>query len=564
MLKLRYCCFLVLLAVVSCTTDKYAHDRHFKMPEDIAGLGDKYNNYIECGEFDSLVIVTRPYFLRSIKNADTLAVQYTGSFIAQSFLCSENYDSAKKYLEILDSWMKESLDSKWGLIYYSTRGHFHLKYEANYAKALSYYLMAAEYASKGGLVNSQIAGYYNVVYIFYILSNRHGMEYALKALELSENENVRPFYKVAAYVSMSQMLYLSEEYGNAMAYLDKARTIYENDSLVYWTPEIWLLYGDLYRAAGDYGTAEKCYGKAMDFPDNIEAATMSLIYLNFGKLYEECGRLDDAMDMYNKGLEKSLSYKNLEFRREHIKCIAELLYVVGRKNMAADYYNKYVVLGDSVNMNNNEREFLGELHLYSERQRDYEILAKNLELSEEQRKFEFSVFIIVLIFLALVFMFFTYARQRYIYRNLVSQYEEYRKRISANKADKKNGIAESQNELFHKIEDVMRQGTFRQKDITLEKLAEIVASNRTDVSNTINAISGMNFYGYLNNYRIAEAVRVLSDIESREVPLKQLAEDIGYNSIQIFYKVFKNETGVTPGVYRKEVLKLGGKSTCTD
>lgn len=74
----------------------------------------------------------------------------------------------------------------------------------------------------------------------------------------------------------------------------------------------------------------------------------------------------------------------------------------------------------------------------------------------------------------------------------------------------------------------------------------------------------MNFYGYLNNYRIAEAVRVLSDIESREVPLKQLAEDIGYNSIQIFYKVFKNETGVTPGVYRKEVLKLGGKSTCTD
>ena len=34
---------------------------------------------------------------------------------------------------------------------------------------------------------------------------------------------------------------------------------------------------------------------------------------------------------------------------------------------------------------------------------------------------------------------------------------------------------------------------------------------------------------------------------------KQLADDIGYNSVTVFSKAFQRETGCTPSIYRKEV-----------
>lgn len=49
----------------------------------------------------------------------------------------------------------------------------------------------------------------------------------------------------------------------------------------------------------------------------------------------------------------------------------------------------------------------------------------------------------------------------------------------------------------------------------------------------------------------------MSDPElSVTVSLKQLADDVGYNNIQTFFKAFKRETGVTPGNYKKELLNL--------
>ncbi len=57
----------------------------------------------------------------------------------------------------------------------------------------------------------------------------------------------------------------------------------------------------------------------------------------------------------------------------------------------------------------------------------------------------------------------------------------------------------------------MKGGLFREKELTLDRMAEVLGTNRTYVSNALNKVAGISFYGYIDSYRIKEATRVLSD-----------------------------------------------------
>ena len=80
----------------------------------------------------------------------------------------------------------------------------------------------------------------------------------------------------------------------------------------------------------------------------------------------------------------------------------------------------------------------------------------------------------------------------------------------------------------------------------------MLKTNRTYLSRAINNISGKSFNDYLNTWRVIEATLIMAD-KTRNVPLKQLAEELGYSSISVFYRSFQKDTGVTAGKYMKEV-----------
>ena len=114
-------------------------------------------------------------------------------------------------------------------------------------------------------------------------------------------------------------------------------------------------------------------------------------------------------------------------------------------------------------------------------------------------------------------------------------------------------VTETDRELFAKVENLMReQKVYRMKSLTRDSLADILGTNRTYLSRAINSMSGKSFSDYLNSWRIVEATLIMSD-KSVDIPLKQLADDLGYSSISVFYRSFQKETGVTAGRYMKEV-----------
>lgn len=111
-------------------------------------------------------------------------------------------------------------------------------------------------------------------------------------------------------------------------------------------------------------------------------------------------------------------------------------------------------------------------------------------------------------------------------------------------------------QLYDRISCIMeRDRLYRDRNLSVETLANILHTNRTYVSSAINQYAGMTFKNYVNSLRISEAVAILSDPDN-DVPLKAVYAELGFNSTSTFYRVFQNATGVPPSQYRKEARKM--------
>lgn len=111
-------------------------------------------------------------------------------------------------------------------------------------------------------------------------------------------------------------------------------------------------------------------------------------------------------------------------------------------------------------------------------------------------------------------------------------------------------------ELFARIEYLMQtEGVYRQNDLTIERLAERLDTNRTYISRAINQRPGRLSAVTSTATGIDEAVRRLSDVDD-DTPLKALAQMLGYNHLQTFYTSFQSAIGMPSSKYREKLLKL--------
>lgn len=97
---------------------------------------------------------------------------------------------------------------------------------------------------------------------------------------------------------------------------------------------------------------------------------------------------------------------------------------------------------------------------------------------------------------------------------------------------------------------------FAESQLTRERMAERLNTNRTYLTQVIKKKTGMSYLQFVNSYRINEAIRVLSDKDNSDYPLKQLWSDLGFSSPSTFYKLFQQAVGITPSVYRKQFLEV--------
>ena len=127
---------------------------------------------------------------------------------------------------------------------------------------------------------------------------------------------------------------------------------------------------------------------------------------------------------------------------------------------------------------------------------------------------------------------------------------------SDNRIDQRSSISlseEQRNRLLNSITTVMNDvAIISRSDFNLNMLADMVDSNTKYVSWIINDTYKKNFKTMLNEYRIHEACRRMSDTEHYgNMTLQAIYEELGYNSAASFIQSFKKVNGMTPSQYQK-------------
>lgn len=89
-------------------------------------------------------------------------------------------------------------------------------------------------------------------------------------------------------------------------------------------------------------------------------------------------------------------------------------------------------------------------------------------------------------------------------------------------------------------------------DFSLDRLAEMTEIKSRTLSVALNEIFNKNFYELLNEYRVREACRRLSDHEQYgHLTIEAISQSVGYKSRTSLVNAFKRITGLTPSEYQK-------------
>lgn len=90
-------------------------------------------------------------------------------------------------------------------------------------------------------------------------------------------------------------------------------------------------------------------------------------------------------------------------------------------------------------------------------------------------------------------------------------------------------------------------------DLSLPQLAEELNISSHYLSQVINDQFGLNFFDFVNGYRVEEFKKKVFDPQFSKFSLLGIAFECGFNSKSAFNRVFRQTTGMTPSGYRKSI-----------
>ena len=106
--------------------------------------------------------------------------------------------------------------------------------------------------------------------------------------------------------------------------------------------------------------------------------------------------------------------------------------------------------------------------------------------------------------------------------------------------------------LVERFDELMsREKLYLRPDLTLGEVAGALGINRTYLSDAINKIGGSSFTTLLNELRIRDAVKLISNPSSDQYTVDALAQMTGFANRKTFHNAFVRTTGLTPSEFRR-------------
>jgi len=121
------------------------------------------------------------------------------------------------------------------------------------------------------------------------------------------------------------------------------------------------------------------------------------------------------------------------------------------------------------------------------------------------------------------------------------------------RAEKSHTDYQADPEYIERVERLMEQEKpYLMSNITFDALSQQFDVPPRELSATLNGHFKMNFYEFINSYRIEEAKLLLVSEDYREKTVTDIFIEVGFNSKSVFNTFFKKKVGLTPTEYRKQ------------
>ena len=135
----------------------------------------------------------------------------------------------------------------------------------------------------------------------------------------------------------------------------------------------------------------------------------------------------------------------------------------------------------------------------------------------------------------------------------MSQPEVFKMSLKAEKYQGSNLNPDKLTILEKKLLQIMNNNKpFLNSTLTRQELATQLDIHPKDLSRVINERFGVNFFDFINRYRIEEFKRLVHQKTHQHLSILGIAFEAGFNSKTTFNTAFKKFTGMTPTAYLKK------------
>lgn len=294
--------------------------------------------------------------------------------------------------------------------------------------------------------------------------------------------------------------------------------------------------------------------------ENLEAIPVHQIYSDVqqelmfwkSKLLLLEGNAQGALHFANALMVLSTKRHSARYN-SHIHLLLSQIYkALGHLGTSLQHLERYNTLHDSLCI---QQHLTRSLLLLAEKDHQF---TKNQLIGSRQEK-RYLAIILCLTLLALLIVSLLFRRLYFSKLELVNQAIKTELRPKKTQtasplleASAKDGQSLEMDSLAQALQLLVdEKKIYLDPELTLQKTAEYLCTNRTYLSNAVNLTFDMNFPTYINRRRVQESIRLISEGFTSKQTLEALATQSGFASRTVFITAFKNYTGVPPSFFIK-------------
>ena len=488
----------------------------------------------------------------------------------------------------------------------NTMGIYHAMTENNSFVAQQFFFRSLDYAEKANYEQLKGRVYGNLLILTHTATDTAGLANAKRIYDYGRRHNDYEQTYMGAYYQANYYNLIGDN-TQAELFLKEALDIYRDypyDDVA----SVYTLYSKVMMDQGDMAAAERYALQSITLADSLhQSFLLPDTYLQYAEVLSRTGRYVQSNEMTQKALQAAETASSKTKIVSCYRLMAKNCRLLGQNAQAMDCMEKAGRMMDTLTLVNMERLNHERTIMLDIQKKEQEAQLRKQQMADQRRMNIVLVVAVLLLTALLTVIFFLYRHRNRLYKNIVKQnasavrhQKELQSRIdhlSEQLADSRsaqdspnpqssldaqssldgqspqdspspqsspssdnNKLVDNEaktQELYDRACELMEhERLYTDPQLNRERLAELLGTNRTYLSAIIKEKSGMSYLQFVNSYRINEAVRILSDPEKIDYPLKQIWSDLGFNSPATFYKLFQQAVGITPSVYRKQFIDL--------